>query len=63
MQKRLNLTKTVRKLPIDEKLVRKGSFMEDKGPSQVKYDDEHPVSCCGPNNCYCYTSYEIGLES
>lgn len=45
-QKRLNLTKTVRKVPITEDLSRSGFHVEDKGDQRVqpKYDTEHPVS-------------------
>ncbi len=44
-QKRLNLTKTVRKLPISENLERKGYYMHDDKHPDVKYDsEEHQVA-------------------
>ena len=44
MQKRLNLTKTVRKLPISENLERKGYYMHDDKRPDIKYDsEEHQV--------------------
>ncbi len=42
-QKRLNLTKTVRKLPVSGALERKGRYMEDKAHPEPKYDEEHAV--------------------
>ena len=42
-QKRLNLTKTVRKMPVTETLARAGAVLEDAKPHDPKYDDEHPV--------------------
>jgi thiol-disulfide isomerase/thioredoxin len=38
--KRLNLTKTVRKLPIDENFERKGYYTHDDHPTDIKYDSE-----------------------
>ena len=43
-QKRLNLTKTVRKQPINEGLERAGRLVEDREHHDPKYDEEHPVS-------------------
>ncbi len=43
-QKRLNLTKTVRKQPITEGMQRTGMAVEDKKHHDPKYDEEHPVS-------------------
>lgn len=40
--KRLNLTKTVRKLPITADLQRVGGYAEDKSAHDPKYDEEHP---------------------
>eukprot|EP00887_Chlorella_sp_A99_P005644 scaffold1.g5644.t1 len=40
--KRLNLTKTVRKLPITEDLVRAGVYVDDVAHADPKYDEEHP---------------------
>lgn len=40
LQKRLNLTKTVRKLPIDENFERKGYYTHDDHPTDIKYDSE-----------------------
>ena len=43
-QKRLNLTKTVRKLPIHQNLERGGFYQHDDLSSlQIKYDDHIPV--------------------
>lgn len=42
-QKRLNLTKTVRKQPITEALQRAGQAVEDRKHHDPKYDEEHPV--------------------
>jgi hypothetical protein len=39
-QKRLNLTKTVRKLPITEDLQRRGYYMHDQKEVPIKYDSE-----------------------
>ena len=48
-QKRLNLTKTVRKLPIHQNLERGGFYQhEDLGSLQVKYDDHIPVASQPP---------------
>ena len=48
-QKRLNLTKTVRKLPIHQNLERGGFYQhEDLGALQVKYDDHIPVASQPP---------------
>lgn len=39
-QKRMNLTKTLRKVPVDINLDRQGAAYEDKHQVQPKYDDE-----------------------
>lgn len=44
MQKKLNLTKTVRKLPIDENLERAGHYIHDDRQIEVKYDAANWVS-------------------
>ena len=41
-QKRLNLTRTVRKLPINENMERAGHYIHDDRPVDIKYD-EHEV--------------------
>lgn len=41
LQKKLNLTRTVRKLPIDENLERAGHYIHDDRQLDIKYDD-HP---------------------
>ena len=38
VQKKLNLTKTVRKLPIDENLERAGHYIHDDRQIEVKYE-------------------------
>jgi hypothetical protein len=43
MQKRMNLTKTVRKVPVDAELLRTGGSYEDTHKEGPKYDDD--VSC------------------
>ena len=61
-QKRLNLTKTVRKLPIHQNLERGGFYQHDDLSSlQVKYDDHIPVRsdaclCRAPGRLICTTS-------
>lgn len=40
VQKRMNLTKTVRKLPITSDLERKGYYMHDDKQPDIKYDSE-----------------------
>ncbi len=42
-QKHMNVTKTVRKVPVDADLVRMGVGIEDTRKSGPKYDDEQPV--------------------
>ncbi len=42
-QKRLNLTKTVRKQPITQFLGKVGAAVEDKKLHDPKYDEDHPV--------------------
>jgi hypothetical protein len=42
-QKRLNLTKTVRKVPITASGQKVGHSMEDRDHKDIKYDEEHPV--------------------
>lgn len=43
-QKRMNLTKTVRKMPINADLERKGYYTHDDKPAEIKYDtDEQQV--------------------
>lgn len=42
-QKRLNLTKTVRKQSINENLGKVGAATEDKKMHDPKYDKDHPV--------------------
>ena len=44
MQKKLNLTKTVRKLPIDENLERAGHYIHDDRQIEIKYDAANWVS-------------------
>ena len=39
LQKRLNLTKTVRKLPISQDLQRQGHYIHDDRQLDIKYDD------------------------
>ena len=39
LQKRLNLTRTVRKLPINEQLERVGHYIHDDRQLQIKYDE------------------------
>lgn len=39
VQKKLNLTRTVRKLPIDENMERAGHYIHDDRQLEVKYDD------------------------
>ena len=46
-QKRLNLTKTVRKQPITEELQKAGIAVEDRKHHDPKYDEDHPVSGLG----------------
>ena len=61
LQKRLNLTKTVRKLPISQDLQRQGHYIHDDRQLDVKYDElpavrprcyqlllqgQHPLSFC-----------------
>ena len=43
-QKRLNLTKTVRKLPINDQLERTGHYIHDDRQLDIKYD-ELPEVC------------------
>ena len=43
LQKKLNLTRTVRKLPIDENLSRQGHYIHDDRQIEVKYDDPAEV--------------------
>ena len=45
-QKRINLTKTVRKLPINDQLERAGHYLYDDRQLEVKYDD--PSVCLSP---------------
>jgi len=40
VQKRMNLTKTVRKLPITSDLQRKGYYTHDDKAPDIKYDTE-----------------------
>lgn len=42
-QKKLNLTRTVRKLPIDENLERAGHYIHDDRQVEIKYDDQPEV--------------------
>lgn len=41
--KRLNLTKTVRKVPLNDRLERVGLGLEDAAHHNPEYDEEHPV--------------------
>lgn len=45
MQKRLNLTRTVRKLPINDQLERMGHYIHDDRQLDIKYDELPDVSC------------------
>lgn len=44
VQKKLNLTRTVRKLPIDANLERAGHYIHDDRVLDIKYDEELQVS-------------------
>jgi hypothetical protein len=48
VQKKLNLTRTVRKLPIDENLERAGHYIHDDRQMDVKYDDANWVRVLTP---------------
>ena len=39
LQKKINLTKTVRKLPITQDLERAGNYVYDDRQMEIKYDD------------------------
>ena len=45
-QKRLNLTKTVRKLPINDQLERTGHYIHDDRQLDIKYDELPEVCTC-----------------
>ncbi len=47
LQKRLNLTKTVRKLPISQDLQRQGHYIHDDRQLDIKYDDLPAVRSAG----------------
>ena len=55
VQKKLNLTKTVRKLPIDENLERAGHYIHDDRQIEVKYDDANWVRLLTYNNDHKYS--------
>lgn len=44
LQKRLNLTRTVRKLPINDQLERVGHYIHDDRQLDIKYDELPDVS-------------------
>ena len=46
MQKRINLTKTVRKLPINDQLERAGHYLYDDRQLEIKYDDPGVRAAC-----------------
>ena len=45
-QKRLNLTRTVRKLPINDQLERVGHYIHDDRQLDIKYDELPEVQSC-----------------
>ena len=50
-QKRLNLTRTVRKLPINDQLERVGHYIHDDRQLDIKYDELPDVSCHNRPRC------------
>lgn len=52
LQKRMNLTKTLRKVPIDINLDRHGAAYEDKHKVEPKYDDEDMWVSVGYGVCF-----------
>lgn len=46
LQKKINLTKTVRKLPINDQLERAGHYLYDDRQLEIKYDDPSVRPCC-----------------
>ena len=57
LQKKINLTKTVRKLPINDQLERAGHYLYDDRQLEIKYDDPavrpYLVSFLGPAGRLC----------
>ena len=45
LQKKINLTKTVRKLPINDQLERAGHYLYDDRQLEIKYDDPSVCPC------------------
>ena len=53
LQKKINLTKTVRKLPINDQLERAGHYLYDDRQLEIKYDDPavRPLPCVLSGAC------------
>ena len=59
LQKKINLTKTVRKLPITQELERAGNYVYDDRQLEIKYDD-HQVSVDLLRSCCLTTLGRLG---
>jgi len=63
LQKRLNLTRTVRKLPINDQLERVGHYIHDDRQLDIKYDELPEVRSSIIFLCNRLTKWHVCLES